>query len=289
MTERYFEKFPLINYNNVAVVDITERTVVLSSVYSNPSLYYFYDVEQYERPDSIAGRYYSDPYKAWILYLTNQVVDPYYDWYMDSETFNSFIVKKYGSLERASGTIKFYRNNWYAEIDTLTVDQFNALPVASKRYYEPIYGESFEVTLLGYRRKKEDKTIATNAVISYNVANGSGFSVSDRVKIYQNSAQLGLGQVLIANSSVVTLQHVSEITSINATPTWYITDTYSGSNTIVSASTLIANNIPAGESAFWSPVYNYDYENELNEQNKSIAILNNAYSQQISNELRDIL
>ncbi len=54
MPERYFQKFQLINYANTVAVNITQRSVVLNSVYSNPSLYYLYNIKPHERPDTIA-------------------------------------------------------------------------------------------------------------------------------------------------------------------------------------------------------------------------------------------
>mgnify|MGYP001600190963 CR=1 FL=1 len=88
--DKYFEKFPVISYANTAARDITRRTAILSSIYSNPTLYYPYQIEQFERPDNISDRYYNDQYMDWILYMTNKIVDLYYDWYMDDNTFNNF-------------------------------------------------------------------------------------------------------------------------------------------------------------------------------------------------------
>lgn len=293
MTDRYFENFPLIEYNGVLALDITRNVIVLNSIYSNPNLYYIYDIQSHERADSVALKVYSDSYKSWILYLNNKIIDPYYDWYIDQDTFNQYIIKKYGSIEKAMKTIKFYRNNWYSESTMLTSNQFEALTSTSKTYYTPVYGESYEITLLGYKRKREDKTISTNAVISYSVANGVGFSTLDRVKIYHSSNTVDLcsAQVLRANSTVITLQHILGAPTVNNSPTWSIVNTESNTNanTITTTSVSIANNILDGESIFWSPVYNYDYENELNEKNKSIAILKPEFTTGIAIELRDRL
>ena len=289
MADRYFSKFPTINYANTVAVDITRRATILNSVYSDPNLYYLYDVEQYERPDSLSERYYNDPYRAWMVYLNNHVIDPYYDWYMDTDTFNDFIAKKYGSVEKAMSTIKFYRNNWYSDTDMITVSTYQSLTAASKRYYDPVYDNEYSPRPMGYTRKRDDRTSSTNATIAYNVANGSSFSTDDRVKVYLNTTELGAGQVLSSNSTVVVLQHVSGTTSVNSTPTWKLLNTTASSNTTTTSSTTLSVNISTEEVAFWEPVYIYDYELELNEKNKSIRVLNSTYSDQLSKNLEDIL
>ena len=289
MADKYFSKFPTINYANTVAVDITRRVTVLNSIYNDPNLYYMYDVEQYERPDNLSERYYQDPYRAWILYLNNKVIDPYYDWYMDTDTFNDYIAKKYGSVEKAMSTIKFYRNNWYNDSDMITISTYQSLTAASKRYYEPVYDTEYSPRPMGYARKKDNKISSTNAVIAYNVANGSSFSTDDLVKVYLNTTEMGSGQVLTANSTAVVLQHVSGTTSVNSTPTWKLLDSTSGANTNASSSSVLTVNISTEEVAFWDPVYNYDYELELNESNKSIKVLNSAYSDQLSKNLEDLL
>ena len=292
MADKYFSKFPLINYANTVAVNITERAVVLNKIYNDATVYYSYDVTQYERPDNLAERYYDDPYRSWMLYLNNRVIDPYYDWYMDQETFNDFIVKKYGSIEKASATIKHYHNNWYDDTDMLTVSQYQSLPTSSKKYYSPYYDNQFNKTPMGYVRKKDDKKMSTNSVIAYNVANGTPFVAGNPVKLYHSSAPLtqqATAQTLSSNSTVVVLQHVSGTTSVNATSTWYITDSFTGANTVTTSSTVLSVNIPTQESAFWTPVYNYDYENSLNENNKSIRVLDKTYADVVSKNLMELL
>ena len=168
MSEKYFEKFPIISYANTLTRDVTSRVVVVSSIYNNPSLYYPYDIQQYERADNIADRYYSDQYKDWILKLTNKVIDPYYDWYIDQDTFNAFIIKKYGSLARAQEKIKHYQNNWYANSDNISSITYEALPSNAKRFWEPVLVNGQNViTPNEYTRIREDWALNTNKVIQY--------------------------------------------------------------------------------------------------------------------------
>jgi hypothetical protein len=109
---RYFDKYPLINYANNLVIDITKRVTLVDKVTKNPYIFYPYDISNSEREDQLSARYYGDPYKSWILYLSNNITDPYYEWYLSDEEFNEFIISKYGSIENSMQKIKFYRNHY---------------------------------------------------------------------------------------------------------------------------------------------------------------------------------
>ena len=106
--QRYFENFPKIQYSNNSVLDITKRVTILNSVSSNPYAFYPYELEVHERPDQFSGRYYQDPFQSWLLYLSNKIVDPYYEWYLSDDEFNNFITEL-----RKIRDIKLLDNKYY--------------------------------------------------------------------------------------------------------------------------------------------------------------------------------
>jgi Base plate wedge protein 53 len=299
MAEKYFEKFPIIAYNGAPVRNITERTVVLNSVYNNPIFYYPYDIQQNEQPDEIADRYYEDEYMGWILHITNKVIDPYYDWYLDQTTFDDFIIKKYGSLQNATSKIKYYRNNWYANEGTISVSAFDSLTPTVKRFYEPIYADVvFSTTPLAYKRKQIDWKLTTNAIVQYTVTQPV-FVTDEIVDVYSGNTIIGSGQVCGRSISYITsngqttispllIQHTSGNVTENGA-THYVMGRETKVKTLYTNATLITNNIPTNESTYWSPVYYYDYETEINEKNKSIQVLKKQYSSQIAGELKSML
>ena len=128
MPEKYFDKFNRITYANNAAVNIMQRSALLTNVIQNPYLFYPYDINNNERPDQISDSYYNDQYMSWVIYLSNGIVDPYYDWYLSEEEFTQFLLKKYqvDRIEELMQTIKFYRNNWYGA-NTITVNDYMAL------------------------------------------------------------------------------------------------------------------------------------------------------------------
>lgn len=147
----YFEPFPTIQYdlkkngNKTTVTDLFKRYKVLDVFKNQYAVYYDYSVKDGERPDVIAAKYYEDPSLDWIILLTNNIIDPQFDWPLDRESFKNFIVKKYGSVSAASEEIHHYEQitqqqevlfdgtiipEEYFEIDLTT---YNTLSSSEKR------------------------------------------------------------------------------------------------------------------------------------------------------------
>jgi hypothetical protein len=287
MPEKYFEKFPIIQYANNFAIDITKSAKILDTVYNNPYFYYQYNIEQGERPDNISDKVYSDEYGDWAVYLANKITDPYYHWYLDDFSFNSFIIKKYGSIRLSQLKYIFYRNNWYENTSPISLSTFNALTVSAKQYYEPDFGvDPLSTIVLQYKRRKIDWTLNTNSLVNYTVANGSSFSYDNLVSVDYTGGAKGSGQVIASNSTSVSLGFVDNIQSIS---TGSLFNKETGSNTTFTSQIYIANNIPADEASFWSPVTYFDYETEINEQNKSIRLLNSQYYSPMAQNLKTIL
>jgi len=291
MSEKYFSKFPIIIYAGQNVINITERAAVLQSVYNNPNLYYQYDVKNSERPDNISDRYYEDEYASWVLYLCNNIVDPYYQWYMDQDTFNAYISKKYGSVQLAQSKIKYYRNNWYINQNPISVAVYNNLSSSLQTYYQPLYVDQYKsLTPQSYIRAQSDQIVTTNQIVSYNVFNGSTFIQDEPVNVVFDSNNSGHGQVCFANSSVLNIQHTSGIVTTGTIGSLsYIYGKQSFTNTAFTSASSLVTTIPSDEVVYWTPVYYYDYETELNEANKSIQVLNSTYLNSISDQLSALL
>ena len=63
---------------------------------SNPYAFYPYQVKQGDRPDTVSEGYYGRFFYSWIVYLSNNILDPYFQWQMTQQIFQEFITEKYG-------------------------------------------------------------------------------------------------------------------------------------------------------------------------------------------------
>jgi hypothetical protein len=95
MSGEYFDKLPEIRYNNVLVRDITRRVNFVKQAVENPYVILPYTIKEGERAEDIAFYYYGNPNYVWIVYLANNIIDPYNEWPLDEDTFNNYIMDKY--------------------------------------------------------------------------------------------------------------------------------------------------------------------------------------------------
>jgi hypothetical protein len=291
MPERYFEKFPLISYSNNSVVDITRRTAILERVSNNPYVFYPYEISDEERADQFSSRYYDDSFKSWIIYLTNKIVDPYYEWYLTETQMIDFLNKKYGSYFTAQQKVKEYKNNWENQ-NQLEVNGFNALSPGQKRYWEPVYGVGSNI--ISYKRKEINWISSTNKVVTYSLAANADFVNDEICSIVFDNNNVGRGQVVgQPSANTLLLQHVSGTYTTSDTVTIsgssYIFGSESNSNVVFTSVTTLSNNIEDDELVYWTPVTYYDYEQSKNEFNKTIRVLESDLSSVAANNLRDLL
>lgn len=114
---KYFENFPVIEYQGRKVRDISRRASFARALANNPTLYYTYTVKEDERAEDIALEYYGSVDYVWIVYMANNIIDPYYEWPMDTQTFNDYMVDKY---QAESGRIGEDVLDWTKD---LTIDE----------------------------------------------------------------------------------------------------------------------------------------------------------------------
>lgn len=100
---KYFENFPLIDYQGRRVRDISRRSSFLTAIQNNPYLYYPYTVKANERAEDVANAYYGSVDFVWLVYLANNIIDPYHEWPMDENTFNDYLVDKYTEQSGETG------------------------------------------------------------------------------------------------------------------------------------------------------------------------------------------
>ena len=109
-----FHNWPTVNYdlkknNNIGVLtNITLRFKINEILNSKSAVIYEYNVVNGERPDILAHKYYDDATLDWLILLTNNVIDPQFEWQLDDRSFDSYIIKKYGSVEAAMQGVHHY-------------------------------------------------------------------------------------------------------------------------------------------------------------------------------------
>jgi hypothetical protein len=287
MPEFYFSRFPVIEYGDdqLKCVNIAKNIALNPNLAGRPVLFYPYEIQHNMRPDVVSYGYYNDSYLEWLIFLANGILDPYYDWYLSDEDFIEFIKKKYGSIEEAQQKVRHYAINWPDDTKEISVSHYqDILPEALKKYYSAYFGKGTKI--LHYRRRQEDWVINTNQLVRLEITlnANTGFSNGERVlvKNSMSTATVGNGEVIIANSSVVKIQHITGNTSANQILTGLSSNAFAN----VINQDILDKVIPDEEFVYWTPTYYFDWERERNERNKNIYLIDAQYTLPLVEERR---
>lgn len=100
----YFKSFPytLYSLDNVTTVqvvtNITNRVTLSDGVKTNLSLYDEYDIKDGETPELVADKFYGNPELHWLVLHYNDILDPRFDWPLDTNNLNRYIAGKYNDV-----------------------------------------------------------------------------------------------------------------------------------------------------------------------------------------------
>lgn len=100
---KYFRYFPEVVYTGKVVRDITKRVRFHDTVGSNPYVFLPYTIKEGEKPEDVSHLYYGSVDYVWLIYLANNIIDPFYDWPMTQDNLEKCIMDKYASNADAVG------------------------------------------------------------------------------------------------------------------------------------------------------------------------------------------
>ena len=165
----FFIHYPQINYDITGAKPVTTKTAInimvkakIKDIIKNDVVNYFpYSVPESERPDVTAFKVYGDVKYTWLIFLINNITDPFFDWPLNSREFGNYIKNKYGSLTEAKNSIHHYEEIIRTRIEATGVSEpiseavievdvttYNTLDVSSRRV---VYNYDWEVS------RNEDK------------------------------------------------------------------------------------------------------------------------------------
>lgn len=135
---KYFDTLPKIVSADAAgnasiMTNLLARASVVSGILTNPLLYYTYDIQDGDTPEIVAHKYYGDVYRYWIVLISNQIMDPQWDWPMSGSVLTQYISNKYGTTDVYS-TIHHYEkiiSNYDTNTGTITS---NIVNISSDEY-----------------------------------------------------------------------------------------------------------------------------------------------------------
>jgi hypothetical protein len=275
----YFNKIPTIIYDGQVAKNLLARAKLSDKTMNSKGTFYPYTMDDTDRADTISQHYYDKPGYTWLIWMANNVIDPYYALALTEDDFNNHIISKYGSQAKAMRKIAFYRTKFNSET-RISASQYSTLAPRFMKYYEPVL-DAYGV-ILEYRRKVDQDITNTNKIITLTLSSVTGqLTVGEEVQVDGTNYAF----VTLVDGNTISCQHVNGTFETGNT----ITGKESGiTATIVSATTIIET-IAFTDAVYWEAISYYDYERELNEDKKEVSLLDVRYKSQAESELKRLM
>jgi hypothetical protein len=147
----YFRELPDLEYlsqspdrrsssDYIKVKNIFKRPKLREDIKNAITAFNYYQVEDGERPDQIAEKIYNDPSLDWVVLLTNNIISIKNDWPLDTQSFNNYLLDKYGSEE------EIYATHHYETVES--VDEYNRVVIPGGLIVDPLKSISFTTEAL---------------------------------------------------------------------------------------------------------------------------------------------
>ena len=136
--------------------DILRRVKLKTVIKSGGMLFDKYDVKEGERPEDVAYKWFGDPELHWVILMTNNVTDRYYEWPMNQAQFAEFLADKYDNpdgihhyeITKSSGNTTSKGPSDYSYLVEVNSDADNASSVSNREYEEREQDKKRQIQLL---------------------------------------------------------------------------------------------------------------------------------------------
>jgi len=297
----YFSKFPLVKYpikdgttfRFAYARNLLRRVILSDGLKSSDSAFIEYDIKDGERPEHIAEKLYGDPTYHWLVLLTNEIVDPYHDWYKSDSSMQEFIQTKYGdhSVYFTDTSNGF---TYSSDIGTGATLTQGSVSVAVNEYYPTLCRLGVSSTAF-----QEGNAVITGT-------SGSSIPVTilrtEPSYVSVHHFQISRGENGIGASTTVIVDPLSQQTGdysyvggvIGSTTDVYPDDTYTipynPSGTVDFHETYIGKYMGVvGDKVNLYAISNYIYENDKNNERRTLKLLHPRYKEQAIRELEALL
>ena len=160
----YFSRFPLMAYdmagnqNYKLLPNILKRVKLRSGLRSGAFMFDNYDVKDGERPEDVAFKWFGDAQLHWVILMTNNITDRYYQWPLSQPQFQEYMKDKYGAgsedavhhyeITQTSGPTS---SRDYSHMVECNSDETNPTIISNRDYEQRKQDEYRQIRLLDKR------------------------------------------------------------------------------------------------------------------------------------------
>jgi len=115
---KYFRYLPEVDYVNrlpnarigdfIKVKNLFKRGKIREDIFQDLAFFTKYKIEGNDRPDNVAYKVYQDASLDWVILLCNNILNIQSEWPMEQNSFDAFLLNKYGDYETLYSGIHHY-------------------------------------------------------------------------------------------------------------------------------------------------------------------------------------
>lgn len=172
---QYFDYVPNFEYvsrltdakkinDYVEVKNLFKRGIIRSDVFENLAYFNKYKIIGDERPDEVANKIYNDSDLDWLVLLSNNVINQVEEWPLDQQSFQNYLLSKYGTEDKIYGVHHYESNEIKDSLGRVVFPGKLEVPQnISISYYDSGLGEertstsfTYAVTNYTYEERKQN-------------------------------------------------------------------------------------------------------------------------------------
>ena len=141
--------------------DILRRVKLRTGIRTGTFLFDNYDIKDGENPEDIAFKLYGDAEYHWVVLMTNNVTDRYYQWPLTQPQFQEHLADKYGAgsedavhhyeIPQSSGPTSGSGPSDYSHMVECNSDEDNPAIITNRQYEQRLQDKYRQIRLLDPR------------------------------------------------------------------------------------------------------------------------------------------
>ena len=141
--------------------NILKRVKLRSGLRSGAFLFDAYDVKDGENPEDIAYKWFCDAQLHWVILMTNNITDRYYQWPLTQPQFQEHLTDKYGvgnedavhhyEIPQSSGPTSSNGPSDYSHMVECNSDEDNPSIITNRQYEQRLQDKYRSIRLLDRR------------------------------------------------------------------------------------------------------------------------------------------
>ena len=138
--------------------DILRRVKLRTGIRTGTFLFDNYDIKDGENPEDIAFKLYGDAEYHWVVLMTNNVTDRYYQWPLTQPQFQEHLADKYGAgsedavhhyeIPQSSGPTSGSGPSDYSHMVECNSDEDNPAIITNRQYEQRLQDKYRSIRLL---------------------------------------------------------------------------------------------------------------------------------------------